>query len=131
MATQDMGVKIRFHKGAWWLFINHRSKRRAKKIGDRDTALRTARQVREAIVAGDLALTPKPPAETLQAYAQAWLRGLERNLKASTVRFYRENLDRHVLPLLGHRPLASITRADGRELIAQSRQKGLRLNTVK
>jgi len=67
----------------------------------------------------------------VQAYAQAWLRGLERNLKASTVRFYRENLDRHVLPLLGDRPLASITRADGRELIAQSRQKGLRLNTVK
>jgi integrase len=131
MAKHDMGVKIRFHKGAWWLFINHRNQRRAKKIGDRQTALRTAQQVREAMIAGDLALTPKPPPETVQAYARAWLRGLERNLKASTVRFYRENLDRHVLPLLGDRPLASVTRADGRELIAACRQKGLRLNTVK
>ena len=77
MAKHDMGVKIRFHKGAWWLFINHRSQRRAKKMGDRQTALHTAQQVREAIVAGDLALTPKPPPETVQAYAQAWLRGLE------------------------------------------------------
>jgi hypothetical protein len=51
MAKHDMGVKIRFHKGAWWLFIHHRSQRRAKKIGDRETPLRTARQVREAIVA--------------------------------------------------------------------------------
>jgi hypothetical protein len=58
MAKHDMGVKIRFSKGAWWLFINHRSQRRAKKIGDRQTALRAAQQVREAIVAGDLALTP-------------------------------------------------------------------------
>lgn len=108
MAKHDMGVKIRFHKGAWWLFINHRNQRRAKKMGDRQTALRTAQQVREAIVAGDLALTPKPPPETVQAYAQAWLRGLELNLKASTVRFYREHLDRHVLPLLGHRPLRAL-----------------------
>ena len=131
MTTRDMGVKIRFHKGAWWLFIHHRSRRRAKKIGDRQTAVRTAQQVREAIIAGDLQITPKPPSETLRTYAHAWLRGLESNLKASTVTFYGENLKRHVLPLLGDRPLASITRADGRELIAVCRQKGLRLNTVK
>jgi hypothetical protein len=42
-----------------------------------------------------------------------------------------ENLRRYVLPSLGHRPLASITRADGRLLITTSREKGLRLNTVK
>ena len=52
-------------------------------------------------------------------------------MKTSTVEFYRSNLDRYVLPLLGDRPLAEITRPDGRELIAACRQKGLRLNTVK
>jgi hypothetical protein len=126
-----MGVKIRFHKGAWWLFIHHRKRRRAKKIGDRETALRAAQKVREALVAGDLRVTQKAPAETLNSYTQEWLRGLQSNLKASTVRFYRENLTRHVLPLLGDRPLTNITRADGRLLITTSREKGLRLNTVK
>ena len=86
--------------------------------------------VREALVAGDLRVTQKAPAEILNSYAQEWLRGLQSNLKASTVRFYRENLTRHVLPLLGDRPLANIARADGRLLITTSREKGLRLNTV-
>jgi hypothetical protein len=36
-----------------------------------------------------------------------------------------------VLPLLGDRPIASITRADGRLLITTCREKGLRLTTVK
>jgi integrase len=71
------------------------------------------------------------PYEYGSAYAETWLRSLESNLKASTVTFYREHLKRHVLPLLGDRLLSSITRADGRELIAVCRQKGLRLNTVK
>ena len=112
MAKHDMGVKIRFHKGAWWLFIHHRSRRRAKKIGDRQTAARAAQQVREAIISGDLQLTPKPASETLRVYAEAWRRGLEGNLKASTIEFYRENLKRYVLPLLGDRPLASIVPTD-------------------
>jgi len=131
MSKRDMGVKIRFHRGAWWLFIHHRHRRRSKKIGDRQTALRVAQQVREAIVAGEMQITPPPPQETLREYAKMWVRGLESNLKASTVTFYRENLKRYVLPLLGDRLLSSITRADGRELIAVCRQKGLRLSTVK
>lgn len=114
-----MGVKIRFHKGARWLFIHHRERRRAKKIGEREPALRAAQRVREALVAGDLRVAQK-----------AWLRGLQSNLKASAVRFYRENLTRHVLPL-GDRPLTNITRADGRHLITTSREKGLWLNTIK
>jgi integrase len=80
---------------------------------------------------GDLNLTPTPTSETVDAYAQAWLRGLEPNLKASTVRFYRENLKRYILPMLGDREISTTARADGRLLISTNRQKGLRLNTVK
>ena len=36
---------------------------------------------------------------------------------------FRENLTRHVLPLLGDRPLTKITRADGRLLITTSRER--------
>lgn len=113
------------------MFINHAGRRRAKKIGDRETAIRVAQRIREQLAAGDLRLTPAAAQETFGAYACAWLKSLEGNLKASTIRFYRENLARHVLRLLGHRSLTGITRLDARELIAASRRKGLKLNTVK
>jgi len=60
-----------------------------------------------------------------------WLRSLHNNLKASTVRFYSDNLRRYVLPLLGDRGVGSLTRADSRLLITSNREKGLKLTTVK
>ncbi len=62
---------------------------------------------------------------------QVMLGSLSGNLKASTIKFYGANLERHVLPLLGSRPLTAVSRLDARELIATSRRKGLKLNTVK
>jgi integrase len=69
--------------------------------------------------------------ETLEQYASAWLECASGNLKASTVRFYRDNLRRHILPLLGTRSLGAISRSDARDLIASLRKKGLKLNTIK
>jgi integrase len=125
-----MGVKVKFYRGAWWIFIDHKGRRRSKKIGDRQTAQHLAQQIRLALAAGDIGLT-QPTQTTLRSYAKDGLRGLHANLKASTVRFYTENLERHVLPLLGDRPVASLTRADCRLLITSSRGKGLKLATVK
>jgi integrase len=126
-----MGVKVKFHKGAWWVFIDHAGRRRAKKVGDRATANRVAQRIREQIAADDFRLTPIGVHETLESYARAWLGSLSGNLKASTIQFYEDNLERHVLPLLGSRPLTAVSRLDARELIAVSRRKGLKLNTVK
>jgi integrase len=81
-----VGVKVRFWKGAWWVFVNHQGKRKAKRIGDRDTALKVAREIRERIARGDLQL-PAARDETLEKYARAWLKGLTGNL----------NLHDHVL----------------------------------
>ncbi len=128
-----MGVKVRFHKGSWWVFISHHGRRRAKKIGDKETALGIARQVRERLALGDLNLEYQPPAdtETLTTYVGGWLKSIDATLKASTVGFYRANLDRYVLPLMGNRAVTSLTRADCRELITTTRAKGLRVNTVR
>jgi integrase len=125
-----MGVKVRFWKDAWWVFVNHQGKRKAKRIGDRETALKVARTIRERIAAGELHLGVSSD-ETLETFASAWLKGLNGNLKASTVGFYSENLRRHVLPALGRRPVRAIARADCRELVVRLRAKGLKLNTVR
>ena len=66
---------------------------------------------------GAFNLPPAATEEKLDAYAKTWLAGLTGNLKASTIRFYGSNLERYVLPLLGHRPLTAVSRADARELI--------------
>jgi integrase len=130
MAAQSgMGVKVRFHRGAWWVFINHRGMRKSKRIGDRDTALTVARAIRERLASGDLQLGATD-AETLSTYADAWQKGLS-GLKASTLRFYGDNLKRHVLPALGHRPVSALNRADCRTFVAMLRAKGLKLNTVR
>jgi integrase len=125
-----VGVKVKFWKGAWWVFVNHHGSRKAKRVGDRETAVRIARSVRERIARGDLQLGPADD-ETLEAYAQIWLKGLAGNLKASTVAFYGDNLRRHVLPALGKRPVGAVTRSDCRELVVTLRAKGLKVNTVR
>ncbi len=43
-----MAVKIKQHKGAWWVFIDHHGKRKAKRVGN---SKRAAEQVAEKIQA--------------------------------------------------------------------------------
>ena len=69
---------------------------------------------------------------SLEAYARKdWLTSAEQNLKASTVRFYRDHLENHVFPLLGQRALATVSRRDCRQLVATAREKGLKIQTVR
>jgi integrase len=126
-----VGVKVKFWKSSWWVFVNHGRRRKAKRIDDKETALRVARAIRERLARGDLLLEQLAEDETLDAYVREWLKAIDGSLKASTVRFYTENLERHVLPLLGGKPVRSLNRADCRELVAVSRGKGLAVNTVK
>lgn len=104
-----MSVKVRFHRGTWWLFIAHRGRRRSKKIGDKATALQVARQVRERLQLGDLTLLGSD-SETFEAYATRWLKDGEAARKASTHRFYDFNLTLHIIPTLKGRTVGSIKR---------------------
>jgi integrase len=128
---QSMGVRVKLHKGAWWVFINHRGQRRAKKVGDRQTAHATAREIRRRLVAGDLNLSKPTVGETFEVVATRWLESVTASLKPSTARFYDFNLRMHVLPVLADRPVTSITRSHCRDLIAACRAKGLKLASLR
>ncbi len=121
-----MGVTVKFRKGNWWVYINHRGRRRAKQIGDRTTALEVARKIRQRLAEGDLGVLGSAPGPTLDVYARRWLDEGEAARKASTHRFYRFNLTGHVLPVLGDKPVPALTRADCRELMSACRAKGLK-----
>jgi integrase len=121
-----MGVKVRFHKGAWWIFIDHRGRRRAKKIGDKETALEVARKIRQRMAEGDLSVLQTNTGPTLREYAEKWLADGAAARKASTQRFYAFNLSLHILPVLGATPVPALKRADCRDLLVACREKSLK-----
>jgi integrase len=52
-----MGVKVRERNGAWWLFIDHKGKRKAKRVwvgaGDRKAANAAAEKIQARLALGD------------------------------------------------------------------------------
>jgi integrase len=119
-----MGVRVKEKDGSWWVFINHQAKRKAKKIGDRKTALDVAKRLRAALASGTFNLKSEGP--TLQEQAEKWLAMYARvHCEPSTVQNYELALRKHVLPVLGHRRLREITREDLQNLVAEKVKAGL------
>jgi len=126
-----MGVKVRYWKGAWWVFVNHNGRRKAKQIGDRETATRIAQAIREKLARRELNLGDGADGEVLRSYAATWLQHAKLTLKASTVTFYHGHLAQHILPALGNRKVRDLRRIDCRELVFNCRAKGLKVSTVR
>lgn len=130
-ATVGMGVTVKFHKNSWWIFINHNGRRRAKKVGDRVTALDVARKIRQEIVESDFSLSKTDQGPLLRAYATKWLDDGKTVLKWSTQRFYKGHLENHILPTLGDRSVKSLKRADCRDLVTACHSKKLSSASIK
>lgn len=126
-----MGVKVRFYRGAWWIFIDHQGRRKAKKIGDRETALRIAQTLRARLARAELHLPVDATSPTLRTYVGSWMATAATNLKASTIGFYQGHLNQHILPALGDRLVSDLRRADCRDFVTLCRGKGLKVATVR
>jgi len=76
-----------------------------------------------------------PPAEdrdiTLRAYATRWLAIIENEKDANTVRNYKERLEAHVLPALGHLKVRELHRGHIKAFLAQKRGRGYAKNSVR
>jgi integrase len=107
-----------------------------RRIASKTEAEAEAERIRIAIRDGVFSVERPQPREphtalTLSSYAADWLRSVDGRLKASTIGFYADNLDHHLLPLLGARPIAGIKRADCISLITALRGKRLKIRTVR
>ncbi len=112
-------------------FIHHNGHRRTKRVGDRQTADHLARAIREKLAMGEFRLEPVADVLTLETYANKWLETVKGTLKASTFGFYQAHLERYILPALGAHQVASLRRADCRELVTRCRAKGLKVTSVR
>jgi integrase len=71
-----MGAKVRKKDGAYYVFVNHRGKRKAKKIGvgeqARKAAEKAAAKIQAKLALGEFCLV-EPTIATFREYAETWL----------------------------------------------------------
>ena len=130
-----MAVKVREWKGAWWVFVDHQGRRKAKRVGvgkpGKRAADAAAEQIQAQLTLGDLSvLAPPPPrpvrAVTLRAYAERWLQSdVALRLKPATHETYEQILRLHLLPTLGDTPLPALTRLQLKDFLAARVRAGL------
>lgn len=126
-----MAVKVREWKGAWWLFVDHQGRRKAKRLGVGKTGKKSAELAAIRIQArlaegGDMSvLNPPPLVPSLRVYAARWLDGVAAlRCQPSTVELYRHRLATRLLPTLGSLPLTAITRERIKALVAEQFRAG-------
>jgi integrase len=130
-----MGLKVREKpqgSGVWWIFIDHQGKRKAKKVGDKRTAVAAAKKIEAKLVLGDVGLMEEkeiPPA--FSNYAAIWISStVPATCKPSTLSDYQSILKHHVLPVFGNTPVTEITRLDVKRFLTDKINAGFAASTV-
>ena len=133
-----MAVKVREWKGAWWVFVDFRGRRKAKRVGVGAPAKRAADAAAEKIQAqltlGNTATLDETRARavTFAEHADRWLRSyVAVHLKPSTQEMYGTVLTKHWTPVLGPKPLATISREQVKTQLGKLLASGLSANRVR
>jgi integrase len=124
-----VAVTVREWKGAWWVFVNHRRQRKAKRVGPgkagKRAALAAAEQIAARLTLGDLscfaepARTGAPTVPTLGQLADKWLtQDVPLRCKDSTRLRYRRALATYWLPRFGDRLVTEVTRDEVKAALA-------------
>jgi integrase len=129
-----MGVKIKQWKGAWWIFINHQGRRKARRVGIGEAGKKTARlvaqQIQARLVLGQAAFQSQKSGVTIDAYGETFLHRIEHTRKHTTLADYTKILTRDILPALRGLDLQDITREKVKALALAGLQKGQSPKTV-
>ena len=129
-----MGVRVRQKiKGKgnpWWVFISHNGKRTSRKVGDKKAAEEVASTIRAKLQLGEFGFEEPKQTPTFKEHAEMWL-SLPHDWKESTRENYQNNLNNHILPVLGSMPVNQIKRKDLKSFFDKKYSEGLNLNTIK
>jgi integrase len=110
--------------GEWWIFINHKGRRRSKKIGDKRTANTVARKAKERLAAGDLGML-KAKTPTIAKYGGQWLLSPHHEWADGTRDNYGSAFTKHIKPALGKKRLDEVGRKEVKAFIGSLKQKDL------
>lgn len=125
-----MGVVIRERfKGEWWIFINHKGRRKSKKIGrDKWLAYEVAKKIEAKLASGELDLDGKEEkkAPSFKDCAEKWFETcIQPAKRKSTCVKYKDLLEKYAYPTLANIPIHKIGRADVRNLLLKCLAQGL------
>ncbi len=134
---EPMAVKVRERNGAWWLFVDFKGHRKARRVGvgreGHRAALRAVEQIQHRLALGDLSPLEdrKPPPATLapplfRDYAKQWLALRAHRWKPSSREQYDSHLRARLLPVFGPLPLSEITRPRVEAFVAEHLERGNR-----
>mgnify|MGYP003694220111 CR=1 FL=1 len=124
-----MGVKVRERNGGWWVFIDHKGRRR-RPSGARARRPPRSRRTRSTPRSGSArwaCLDADKPARvvTFKEYAEHWMETVGSvRLRPATVEQYQVRLRLRLLPTLGPLPMTSITRETVRTLLGEMVKAG-------
>jgi len=129
-----MGVIVKErNKGEWWLFITHKGKRKAKKIGGDESAAReAAKKIGAHLTLGDLKiLQPESESPTFKEIAEKWLSTyIQTTKRTATHRSYKDHLRMNIFPLIGGIPMDQIKRSHVREVLLDAAKRGYAKSTI-
>ena len=125
-----MGVKVRErpkNSGIWWIFIDHKGKRKSKKVGrDRAVAEDAAKKIEAKLTLSDTGLLNKEDSQeqiSFNEVAIMWLHDYVKTMRRpSTHERYTGILNNHILPTLGKLPICQIRKGDIRSLILSKKR---------
>lgn len=128
-----MGVTVREKpkgSGVWWVFINDKGERQAKRIGSKTAATKVQKEIEVELARNAFRISRKD-IPTFQKYAENWLENVAKlSLKNSTYASYKCILEKRVFPTLGARPLDAITPKHISDLTRDAIKKGLRSSSA-
>jgi integrase len=148
MKEAIMGVKVREKikgSGEWYIFIDYKNKRKAKKIGkDKEVAKKAAKIIEARLTLNDLDIFEKDDifTPTFKEYVfgyvnnkesyPGWFNSIAKiKLKYSTRQNHKYIITNHLLPYLGTKHLDEISPRLVNDLIYGLFKKGVRSGTVK
>jgi len=128
-----MSVKVRQRKGRWWLYIDHKGRRKAKCVGtDKRAAQDAAKQIEAKLALGDCGVIAERERRPFDVYYRAWLNAyVSTHCKLSTLAAYETAGRVHFAPAFGGKEINAITRDDVKALVAAMHAKGLTRNSIK
>lgn len=116
-----MGVKVKEKfkgSGIWWVYINHRRRRIAKRVGEKKAAMKVAENIQARIKLGQ-PIEERPDLPTIAEYWKRFKNTYVQTAVAeSTASSYETNFTVHIVPFLGDLRLDEITQAKMEEFIA-------------